>query len=277
VLGASSAQVGTGPFYVIMEQGEGSPVARPGPNQAYWMSVSMSPTATTISATTTIGPAPSPSGIPYVWLIVLALGALVFVFLLFYFRRRGFDVWVQDSNSRAPIQGATVTADGPEELREVTEKDGRAKFGEVKNGDYKVMAAAVGYQKSLLVTLEVKKKTEYTILLVPAEPAGAPQHPPAPELATAGAPLEPEPQPGTPAPAQDESEDMEGVGGPRIREIIRKFQEKGALSPETALSAEELGLSRLFVRIMKRRRGKTTIFMEINGNYYLNKKALEEP
>jgi hypothetical protein len=49
---------------------------------------------------------------------------------------------------------------------------------------------------------------------------------------------------------------------------------KGAVSPETALTAQELGLSRLFVRIMKRRQGRTRIFMEINGKYYLDEKAL---
>ena len=61
-----------------------------------------------------------------------------------------------------------------------------------------------------------------------------------------------------------------------MRQIIRTFHEKGAVSPETALSADELGLSRLFVRIMKRRQGKTRVFMETNGRYYLNQKALEE-
>jgi len=69
---------------------------------------------------------------------------------------------------------------------------------------------------------------------------------------------------------------LEGFGGPRMRQIIRTFQEKGAISPETALTADELGLSRLFVRIMKRRQGKTRVFMEVNGKYYLDQKALEE-
>ena len=64
--------------------------------------------------------------------------------------------------------------------------------------------------------------------------------------------------------------------GGRIGEIIRTFQAKGAISPETALTADELGLSRIFVRIMKRRRGRTRIFVEINGRYYLDQKALKE-
>jgi hypothetical protein len=46
------------------------------------------------------------------------------------------------------------------------------------------------------------------------------------------------------------------------------------LSPETALTAQELGLSRIFVRIMKRRRGKTKVFVEVNGKYYLDEQAL---
>jgi len=69
---------------------------------------------------------------------------------------------------------------------------------------------------------------------------------------------------------------MEGFGGGRIGEIIKMFQAKGAISPETALTAQELGLSRLFVRIMKRRKGRTRIFVEINGRYYLNQTALQE-
>jgi hypothetical protein len=74
---------------------------------------------------------------------------------------------------------------------------------------------------------------------------------------------------------QQGEEETEGFGGGRIGEIIKTFQAKGAISPETALTAEELGLSRLFVRIMKRRRGRTKIFVEINGRYYLDQKALK--
>ena len=61
-----------------------------------------------------------------------------------------------------------------------------------------------------------------------------------------------------------------------MRQIIKTFQEKGAISPETAMTAEELGLSRIFVRIMKRRKGKTKIFVEVNGRYYLDQEALQE-
>ena len=69
---------------------------------------------------------------------------------------------------------------------------------------------------------------------------------------------------------------MEGFVGGRIGEIIKTFKEKGAVSPETALTAQELGLSRIFVRVMKRRQGRTRVFVEINGRYYLDQNALKE-
>ena len=76
--------------------------------------------------------------------------------------------------------------------------------------------------------------------------------------------------------APPEPEGVEGWGGERIRQVIEKFRAAGALSPETALTAEQLGLSRLFVRIMKRRRGQTRVFVEVNGRYYLDERALRE-
>jgi hypothetical protein len=77
-----------------------------------------------------------------------------------------------------------------------------------------------------------------------------------------------------PSPAPPAPEEEEGFGGERIRAIIETFRAKGALSPESALTAQELGLSRIFVRIMKRRRGKTKVFVEVNGKYYLDENAL---
>jgi hypothetical protein len=241
------------------------------------MSVSLAPTTTTITATTSVGPSPTSSGIPLIyWILLIAVLLLIFIILLWY-RRRGFTVTVQDARTRSPIQGASVLADGPESLSGVTENDGRVKFGKVKEGDYSIRANAPGYLSSVSVTIEVKKKTEYTVLLDRIAPfetegvGGVPHGVPTPT-----APSVTQPEPAIAPTKQEEPEDIEGFGGPRIREIIRTFQTKGAISPETALTAEELGLSRLFVRIMKRRRGKTTIFMEINGRYYLNQKALQE-
>ena len=42
------------------------------------------------------------------------------------------------------------------------------------------------------------------------------------------------------------------------------------------MTAKELGLSRIFVRIMERRKEQAKIFVEINGKYYLDQNALEE-
>ncbi len=79
-----------------------------------------------------------------------------------------------------------------------------------------------------------------------------------------------------PPPSQQEPTEPQGWRDEKIQEIIQKFQEKGAISPQTALTAKELGLSRIFVRIMERRKEQTKIFVEVNGKYYLDQKALEE-
>jgi len=296
VIGSSSAQVGTGPFYIIMEQGEGSPVAHPGPNQAYWMSVSVIPTETTITASTSLGPGLSSSGVPPIsWLILIIVIVLFLVILLWYFRRRGFTVTVQDSRTRSAIPSASVLAEGPKSLSGVTETDGRTKFGEVKEGSYTVRASAAGYFPSAPATIKVKKKTEHTILLDQTPPSsqggagsGVPPAGPNPPLQaqqTQAGVVQPiqqstasvvtQTEPAHPPPEQEGLE-LEGLGGPRIRQIIKTFQEKGAVSPETAMTAKELGLSRLFVRIMERRKGRTRIFVEINGKYYLDQKALQQ-
>ena len=62
----------------------------------------------------------------------------------------------------------------------------------------------------------------------------------------------------------------------RLREIIDKFRQKGATSPEKAMTAEELGLPFEFKEAMQRRLGQTDIFMEVNGKYYLDEKRFEE-
>ena len=62
----------------------------------------------------------------------------------------------------------------------------------------------------------------------------------------------------------------------RLRDVVTKFREKGATTPEKAMTTEELGLSPMFKEAMKRRLGQTVIFVETNGRYYLNEKRLEE-
>jgi hypothetical protein len=61
-----------------------------------------------------------------------------------------------------------------------------------------------------------------------------------------------------------------------MREIIGKFRQKGATSPEKALTAEELGLPPEFKDLMQRRLGRRGVFVEVNGKYYLDEKRLEE-
>ena len=62
----------------------------------------------------------------------------------------------------------------------------------------------------------------------------------------------------------------------QLLNIIEKFRQKGALSPEKALTAEELGLSTEFKERMKKRLGQLGIFVEVNGKYYLSEERLKE-
>ena len=62
----------------------------------------------------------------------------------------------------------------------------------------------------------------------------------------------------------------------QLTEIIAKFKQKGATSPEKAVSAEELGLPPRFQEAMHRRLGQTGIFVEVNGKYYLSEERLKE-
>ena len=62
----------------------------------------------------------------------------------------------------------------------------------------------------------------------------------------------------------------------RFYRLVSTFQQKGATSPEKALTAEQLGLPRQFEEFMENREGQTRVFKEINGKYYLDKEALEQ-
>jgi hypothetical protein len=223
--------------------------------------------------------------------VIALLAALI---LVAYRRRRGLTVRVVDSGTLSPVSGAGVSAEGPQRLSGSTGGDGKVAFGGVKSGDYSVKASAVGYSPSGPSTIPVRRSAVQTVRLerqaapsevrpTPQAPAATPGGTPAPPTMTvspatpeAATPTagQPAPPPSPPSPATEA--DLEGLGGPRIREIARTFQVRGALSPETALTAEELGLSRMFVRIMKRRRGRTKVFVEVNGRYYLDETALRE-
>lgn len=62
----------------------------------------------------------------------------------------------------------------------------------------------------------------------------------------------------------------------RLLGIIKKFKEKGAISPEKAMTPEELGLPPRFQEAMKRRLGRLCLFVEVNGKYYLSEERLKE-
>jgi hypothetical protein len=61
----------------------------------------------------------------------------------------------------------------------------------------------------------------------------------------------------------------------RIAAIIEKFRQKGAISPDKAMSVEELGLPPRFKEAMHRILGQSGIFAEVNGKYYLNEERLK--
>ncbi|MGA3289800.1 MAG: hypothetical protein ABSD42_06130 [Candidatus Bathyarchaeia archaeon] len=61
----------------------------------------------------------------------------------------------------------------------------------------------------------------------------------------------------------------------RLKEIIEKFRQKGATSPEKAMTIQELDLPPRFEQAMHRRLGQSGIFVETNGKYYLNEERLK--
>jgi hypothetical protein len=280
VLGQSTAQVGTGPFYIIMGQSEGVPVPGPGPNSAVWMSVAVTPSAT-------LTPPPSSGssswGSWFEWILILVVVIVILLVILVAWSRRGREltVTVLDSSTLSPIPGAGVSANGPMSYSGSAGTNGSVAFGGVKAGDYAVKAGAPGYASPPPVTIPVRRTAKHTVRLNPTTPSGPAAVVPPTPVAGPVVPLPPTPAPVLvppvsvpPSPVPPAAEEEEGFGGERIREIIQTFRAKGALSPETALTAQELGLSRIFVRIMKRRRGKTKVFVEVNGKYYLDENAL---
>jgi len=215
-------------------------------------------------------------------------------------RQRKLIVTVQNSQTLSSISGATVNADGPENLADTTKDNGQVVFKNPKQGDYIIKANALGYSPSTPVSISVKNKTQYTVKLDPnatkIQESARPEEGPKGDSGTVTADTTPPSQPLiTPAQqqnsapvttqttiqestqsSQQETFEQLGWSGERIRQNIKTFREKGAISPETAMTAKELGLSRMFVRFMEKRKGQTKVFKEINGKYYLDEKALDE-
>jgi hypothetical protein len=62
----------------------------------------------------------------------------------------------------------------------------------------------------------------------------------------------------------------------RVLRLVERFRAKGAISPDTAMAIEELGLGPRFQLAMSRRLGRLGIFVEQNGRYYLSEEKLKE-
>ena len=62
----------------------------------------------------------------------------------------------------------------------------------------------------------------------------------------------------------------------RLRAIIQTFRQKGATSPEKAMTIQELGFPPRFEQAMHRRLGQTGIFVEVNGKYYLSEERFKQ-
>ena len=62
----------------------------------------------------------------------------------------------------------------------------------------------------------------------------------------------------------------------RLYEVVERFRQKGAVSPDKAMTPEELGLPARFEEAIKRRLGRTGIFVQADGKYYLSEERLKQ-
>ena len=285
--------VGHAPWTIAYDSGNGAIYVTCGAESGD-NTVSVISGASTTSATPNQNPGSFDFGsIIWIIVIIIIIILLIIIILIWLGRQRRFTVKVQNAQTQSPISGATVSASGQQDLSGTTNNKGQTVFNDFKDGDYSIKASATGYIASTPISVSVKNKTEVVIKLNPA-PSEVPKvdssgsRPDNESKATFSVANETQqtqasaqtmpifaPTP-PPSPSQQEPTESQGWRDEKIQQIIQKFQEKGAVSPQTAMTAKELGLSRIFVRIMERRREQTKIFVEVNGKYYLDQKALDE-
>ena len=58
--------------------------------------------------------------------------------------------------------------------------------------------------------------------------------------------------------------------------VVEKFRQKGDNSPDKAMTVEELDLPPRFEEAMKRRLGRSGVFVEVDGKYYLSEERLKQ-
>ena len=132
------------------------------------------------STTTSATPDQNPGSFDFgsiIWIIIIIviIIVLILIILLWFSRQRKFTVTVQNSQTQAPIQGATVSASGPQDLTGTTNNKGQIVFDDYKDGDYSIKASAAGYNPSTPMSISVKKKTECIIKLDPERKMGLTQ------------------------------------------------------------------------------------------------------
>jgi hypothetical protein len=62
----------------------------------------------------------------------------------------------------------------------------------------------------------------------------------------------------------------------RLQEVIAIFGEKGATSPERAMTAQELGLPPRFEEVMKWHLVRRGLFVKVGGKYYMDEARLQK-
>ena len=62
----------------------------------------------------------------------------------------------------------------------------------------------------------------------------------------------------------------------RLQQVVERFREKGAISPEKAMTVNELGLPPQFEQAFERRLSKLGVFVKVDGKYYLSESKLQE-